>query len=158
MFSLSRRAFLCSPAVAVLLRSGQEAVAADQPATMAEAPDIDAMVAEQFGPLPVKWGKIRLDPTPLKGESAAMVRFTVIVDHPMEADNYIRSIAVFVEKNPSPFSVRYNLTPRSGKAEVDTTLKMVASTPVRVIAATNKGELYGLRQSVEVNTSTACVG
>ncbi len=53
------------------------------------------------GGAPVKTGKIKLDLPPLV-ENGNAVAMTVRVDSPMTAQDHVKAIHVFTEKNPQP--------------------------------------------------------
>ncbi len=59
-------------------------------------------------------GKVTLDIAPLV-ENGNAVSFEVVVDHPMLADNHVREIALFTEKNPQPEVIVFRLTPAMGR-------------------------------------------
>lgn len=64
--------------------------------------------------------------------------------------DYVRSVAIFVDNNPDPFTAKYEFTPETGAARLDMRIKLYQPSPVRVIAKTSRGKLYGYIQSVEV--------
>src|ERR1700709_1137013 len=63
----------------------------------------------------VKTGKVKLDIPPLV-ENGNTVPMTVSVTSPMTAEDHVRSIHVFVEKNPQPNVGNFVLGPRAGRA------------------------------------------
>src|SRR5215204_7176421 len=65
------------------------------PTTMASA------IRTVVGTEPVKTGKVKLDIPPLV-ENGNTVPMTVSVAHPMAAEDHVRSIHIFNEKNPQP--------------------------------------------------------
>ncbi len=130
------------------------AEAADAPA---EAPvNVDELIAKEVGPGKVALEKVKID-TPARTENGALVRFPISVDHPMEADNYIAMLAIFVDANPKPLVGRFEFTPASGKAEVELRIKMAKASQVRAIAKSNKGALYGAVMTIEV-AEGGCAG
>ena len=68
-----------------------------------------------------------LDIPPLV-ENGNTVPMTVTVDSPMTADDYVKAIHVFNEKNPQPHVFNAWLSPGNGKAAVGTRIKL-ADTP-----------------------------
>ncbi|MEG3641329.1 thiosulfate oxidation carrier protein SoxY [Magnetococcus sp. PR-3] len=99
---------------------------------------------------------IKID-APIIAENGAMVPVKITIEHPMDADNYIQTIAVFVDKNPTPFAGLYNLTPANGKAFVSARLKIGKTSQVRAIAKTNGGKMIGASKEVKV-TIGGCGG
>ncbi|MBF0628433.1 MAG: twin-arginine translocation signal domain-containing protein [Magnetococcales bacterium] len=126
--------------------------AADAPA----ATNIDELIAKELGAGPVALEKVKID-TPPKAENGALVRMPVSVDHPMEADNYIATLAIFVDDNPKPLVGKFDFTPAAGKVEVELRIKMAKASQIRAIAKTNKGKLYGAVMKLEV-AEGGCAG
>ncbi|MBF0622467.1 MAG: thiosulfate oxidation carrier protein SoxY [Magnetococcales bacterium] len=122
----------------------------------AQASDINALISEKMGAGAIEEGKVQLKMKD-KADNGALVRVPVKVDHPQEAGNYIESIGIFVDNNPRPAVAQFNLTPHSGKAEMEVRIKMAKSSAIRVIARTNSGKLYGATKNIEV-AAGGCVG
>ncbi|MBF0161114.1 MAG: thiosulfate oxidation carrier protein SoxY [Magnetococcales bacterium] len=131
------------------------------PLTLAEeaaapAVDVDALVAKQMGAGAIAMEKVQLD-IPATAENAALVRMPVVIDHPMEANNFIQSVALFIDNNPNPFIAQFDLTPESGKAAIEFRARMAKSSKVRVVAKSNTGKLYGLVKEIQV-AAGGCAG
>ena len=80
-------------------------------------------------------GKVKLDIPPLV-ENGNTVPMTVSVDSPMTADDYVKSIHVFNEKNPQPNLGNFYLGPRAGRAQVSTRIRLADSQKIVAIAQT----------------------
>ena len=65
----------------------------------------------------VRTGKVKLDVPPLV-ENGNTVPMTVSVSSPMTADDHVKSIHVFNEKNPQPNIGNFYLGPRAGRARM----------------------------------------
>jgi sulfur-oxidizing protein SoxY len=119
------------------------------PAAMAEA--IDAFV----GKAEVKTGKVHLDLPPLveNGNSAPL---TVGVESPMTADDFVRTIAVFNERNPQSQVAVFHLGPRAGRAFVSTRMRLATSQRVTAIAQLGDGSFWSASTDVIV-TLAACI-
>src|SRR6202161_1611015 len=102
--------------------------AAATPAMMKDA------VRSVIGEAPVKKGKVKLDLPPLV-ENGNSVPCTVSVDSLMTADDYVKAIHVFNEKNPQPNVISVRLGPRAGRAAFSTRIRLAASQNVVAIAA-----------------------
>ncbi|MBF0341011.1 MAG: thiosulfate oxidation carrier protein SoxY [Magnetococcales bacterium] len=118
--------------------------------------NVDEIIAKDLGAGPIKMEKVKID-TPPKAENGALVRMPVSVDHPMEKDNYITMINIYVDDNPKPLVGSFEFTELSGKAEVELRIKMAKASQVRAIAKTNKGQLYGAVLKIEV-AEGGCAG
>ncbi|MBF0273286.1 MAG: thiosulfate oxidation carrier protein SoxY [Magnetococcales bacterium] len=132
------------------------AAATPPAAAPAAAVNIDELIAKDLGPGTVALEKVKID-TPPKAENGALVRMPISVDHPMEADNYISHLAIYVDDNPKPLVGMFEFTAASGKAEVEMRIKMAKASQVRAIAKTNKGKLYGSILKIEV-AEGGCAG
>lgn len=104
----------------------------------------------------IKMERVVID-TPAKAENGALVRMPISVDHPMEPDNYIASVALFVDNNPRPFVAQFDLTPEAGKASLEIRIRMAKTSKVRAIAKTNGGKLFGAVKEIEV-AEGGCAG
>src|SRR5436190_20634605 len=62
---------------------------------------LSAAIRNLVGEAPVRTGKVKLDVPPLV-ENGNTVPMTVSVSSPMTADDHVKSIHVFNEKNPQP--------------------------------------------------------
>ena len=84
-------------------------------------------------------------------ENSSTVPIKVIVDHPMQHDHFIESIAILVVNNPIPLAAKFRLTPKSGKAEVALRIKMGGTSMVYAVARTNQGELLEDFKEIKVS-------
>ena len=69
---------------------------------------------------------MKLDLPPLI-ENGNAVPLTVAVESPMTADDYVKAIHVFNEKNPQPNVISVHLGPRAGRA----TSRPASGLPIR---------------------------
>lgn len=158
--TLTRRTFLgaISATGAACVAAGfvgipQMAEAADAPAT---AVNMDALITKEMGAGPIAMEKVKID-TPPKAENGALVRMPISVDHPMDDKNYISTLAIFVDNNPSPLVGKFEFTPASGKVDVELRIKMAKASQVRAIAKSNTGKLYGSILTIDV-AEGGCAG
>ena len=116
------------------------------PATLATA------IRNVVGPAVVRTGKVKLDVPPLV-ENA--VPLTVSVSSPMTADDYVKSIHVFNEKNPQPNMGNFYLGPQAGRAQVSTRIRLADSQKIVAIARLSDGSFWSTTVDVVV-TLAAC--
>jgi sulfur-oxidizing protein SoxY len=118
------------------------------PETMASA------IRHVTGGAALQNGKVKLDIPPLveNGNSVPMV---VSVTSPMTANDYVKSIHVFNEKNPQPNLGNFYLTPRNGRAQVSTRVRLADSQKIIAIAKLSDGSLWSTTAEVVV-TLAAC--
>jgi sulfur-oxidizing protein SoxY len=102
----------------------------------------------------VRTGKVKLDVPPLV-ENGNTVPMTVSVANPMTADDYVRSIHVFNEKNPQPNIGNFYLGPHAGRAQVSARIRLADSQKLVAIARLSDGSFWSASADVVV-TLAAC--
>lgn len=97
-------------------------------------------------------GKVTFDIAQLIDNGNA-VPVTISVDSPVEN---VKAIAIFTERNPQTDVAVFTLTPRSGKAEVSTRIRLATSQRLMAVARMGDGSYWS--QQVEVIVAlAACV-
>ena len=114
-----------------------------------------AAIKDVTGGAPLREGKVTLDIPPLV-ENGNTVPVTVKVDSPMTADDHVKAIHVFNEKNPQPHVFNAWLSPANGRARIVTRIKLADSQKVVAVAETSKGEFWSAHADVIV-TIAACI-
>jgi sulfur-oxidizing protein SoxY len=84
---------------------------------------------------------ISLD-APVRAEDAAIVPISIKTRLPQTAARYIDKIYLIIDNNPSPVSAIFKFTPQSGRADIETRVRIDEYTQVRAIAETNDGQLH----------------
>ena len=102
----------------------------------------------------VRTGKVKLDMPPLV-ENGNTVPMTVSVASPMTAEDHVKSIHVFNEKNPQPNIGNFYLGPQAGRAQVSTRIRLADSQKVVAIARLSDGTFWSASVDVVV-TLAAC--
>jgi len=118
------------------------------PATLATA------IRNVVGEAAVQTGKVRLEVPPLV-ENGNTVPMTVSVANPMTANDYVKSIHVFNEKNPQPNIGNFYLGPRAGRAQVSTRIRLADSQKIVAIARLSDDSFWSVSVDVVV-TLAAC--
>jgi sulfur-oxidizing protein SoxY len=90
---------------------------------------------------------------PLVSEDGSSVQLTVNVDRPMTDADYVQSIHLFASRNPSPEVASFELTPRVGRANIMTRVRLNESQTVIAVAKTNKGDVLATSRDVRVTVS-----
>lgn len=91
---------------------------------------------------------------PLRAEDAAVVPVLVRTRIDQTPQRYIRHVWLVIDENPSPFGVKFTFTPASGRADIETRVRLESSPPIRAIAELNDGTLW--MHSVLVAGSGRC--
>lgn len=139
---------------ALALAAGAAALVATRPA--AASPDSRAAAIRDFaGDAAVRTGRVTVDLPPLveNGNSAPL---TVAVDSPMSEADHVRRIAVFNETNPQPNVVTAILGPRSGRARLQTRIRLASSQRITAVAEMSDGTFWTGGADVIV-TLAACI-
>ena len=118
------------------------------PATLASA------IRNVVGAAEVQTGRVKIDVPPLV-ENGNTVPMTVSVTNPMTADDYVKSIHVFNEKNPQPNVGNFYLGPRAGRAQISTRIRLADSQKIVAIARLSDGSFWSVSADVVV-TLAAC--
>jgi len=113
-----------------------------------------AAIRDVVGAAVVHTGKVKLDIPPLV-ENGNTVPMTVSVASPMTAEDHVKSIHVFNEKNPQPNIGNFVLGPRAGRAQVSTRIRLADSQKITAIAHLSDGSFWSVSVDVVV-TLAAC--
>ena len=134
--------------------AGLALIVAVRPA--AATPDeMEATIRAFVGEGQLREGKVKLDLPPLV-ENGNSVPVTVTVDHPVTPNEFVKTIAIFNEKNPQPNVATFQLGPRSGRASVSTRMRLATSQKVVAVAELSDGTFWSDSADVVV-TLAACV-
>ncbi|PWS37761.1 hypothetical protein DFH01_00100 [Falsiroseomonas bella] len=148
--SLHRRTVLVLPlAVAATGAAAQSAVQSAASENFAAAER--AILA---GRTPIAGG-IEIDMPPLS-ENGNSVDLSIRVDSPMTEDDHVAAIHILSERNPFPRVARFALSPRAGRAEVATRIRLATTQTILVLAETSKGQVHRAGREVIVVLG-ACV-
>lgn len=148
--TLSRRNFLVGFIGSLLLTCLKAG-----PASAAVPDKLLPLIREVTGDKTPQTGRVKLT-LPMIAESGNSVPLKVQVESPMTADDYVKSIHIFSEKNPRPVIARFYLNPRSGKAEINTRIRLAGSQQVVAVAVMQDGSSWMGTAKVVV-TAGACV-
>jgi sulfur-oxidizing protein SoxY len=100
-------------------------------------------------------GRIHLDIPPLV-ENGNAAPVTIAVDSPMTAADHVTAIGLFNEKNPQPNVAVFHLGPRSGRARIETRMRLATSQTITAIALMSDGSAWTDQAQVIV-TLAACI-
>ncbi len=107
------------------------------------------------GGAPMKAERVKLELPPLV-ENGNAVAMTVRVESPMTAQDYVKAIHVFTEKNPQPNVISAKLGPRSGKGEIQTRIRLADTQQVVALCEMSDGSFWSDRVDV-ILTLSACL-
>jgi sulfur-oxidizing protein SoxY len=147
----TRRQFLGLAGGAAVL--GAVPVVTARPAEATQAM-LAAAIRSVTGAAVVRTGKVKLDVPPLV-ENGNTVPMMVSVSSPMTADDYVKSIHVFNEKNPQPNIGNFYLGPRAGRAQISTRIRLADTQKITAIARLSDDTFWSISVDVVV-TLAAC--
>lgn len=84
---------------------------------------------------------IRLE-TPKRAEDAATVPIAIRTTLLQTPQRYIRKVYLLVDNNPSPVAAVFAFTPDSGRADIETRIRIEQYTDVRAVAELSDGSLF----------------
>ena len=79
---------------------------------------------------------------PARAEDAAIVPISIRTRFAQSPSRYVDRLWLVIDNNPSPISAIFTFTPQSGRADIETRVRIDEYTHVRAIAETNDGRLY----------------
>jgi sulfur-oxidizing protein SoxY len=140
------------------LAGGAAALGVVPAVTLRPAEATPAMLATAIrnvvGGAVLRTGKVKLEVPPLV-ENGNTVPMTVSVASPMTADDFVKSIHVFNEKNPQPNIGNFHLGPRCGRAQISTRIRLADTQKIVAIAQLSDGSFWSASVDVVV-TLAAC--
>lgn len=145
---MKRRRFLLSIAAA----SALPAVAQQgfQPAQ-----DIRPLLKQLTGGKQAEASGVEIE-LPQIAENGNSVPMRVKVASPMTPADHVTEIFVIAERNPRPLVATFHLGPQSGRAEIQTRVRLAGTQTVTVLAAFNDNR-FRMGQSQVLVTSAACL-
>jgi sulfur-oxidizing protein SoxY len=116
---------------------------------------MQSAINEFSGGVRITPGRVTMDIPPLV-ENGNSVPLAITVDSPMTEEDFVKTIAVFNERNPQPNIGTFHLSPRSGRAFVSTRIRLGDSQMIVAVARLNDGTLWSGTAELVV-TLPACV-
>ena len=103
----------------------------------------------------IREGRVELDIAELV-ENGNAVPVTVTVQSPMTQADHVVAIGIFNERNPQPDVATFQLSPRSGRAQVGTRIRLATSQKLVAVARMADGSCWSKTVDVIV-TIAACI-
>jgi len=88
---------------------------------------------------------------PARATDAALVPVAIRARLPAGSPHHVTRLILIVDANPSPISAIFQLSARSGRAEIETRVRVDEYSFVRAIAETSDGQLYGVVRFVKAS-------
>ena len=88
---------------------------------------------------------------PARAIDAAVVPVSIRSSFPQTAQRHVRRLVLLIDANPSPVSGIFQFTPRSGRAAVETRVRVDAYSWVRAVAELDDGTLHATQKFVKAS-------
>ncbi|QWE17274.1 SoxY-related AACIE arm protein [Polynucleobacter sp. AP-Nino-20-G2] len=108
---------------------------------IAKKPEAMEAITKIVGSSPVRDGRVKLIIPPLV-ESGNLVVLKVSIESPMTSSDYVKAVHIIAEGNPLPNIFTAYFTPRSGRADVTTRVRLADSQRVWAIAQMSDGSFW----------------
>jgi sulfur-oxidizing protein SoxY len=88
---------------------------------------------------------------PARAEDGAVVPIAIRARLPQRAERYIKRLYLIVDNNPSPIAALIDFTPESGRADVETRIRVEQYSYVRAVAELSDGSLAAQARFVKAS-------
>ncbi|MEI2386765.1 MULTISPECIES: thiosulfate oxidation carrier protein SoxY [Breoghania] len=122
----------------------------------AAAEDTKKALMDFTGGAEPQTGRITLD-APEIAENGNTVPVSVSVESPMTAEDYVESVTILAEGNPSPAVATFHFTAMSGEAAASTRMRLAKTQNVIAVAKMSDGSVFMDTKEVKV-TIGGCGG
>ncbi|NND91390.1 MAG: thiosulfate oxidation carrier protein SoxY [Granulosicoccus sp.] len=122
----------------------------------AAAEDVQKAIEEFAGGKTPGEGVITLN-TPEIAENGNSVPVSVSVESPMTEDDYVESVMILAEGNPSAQVATFHFTPASGEAVASTRMRLAKTQNVLAVAKMSNGDVFSATNNIKV-TIGGCGG
>ena len=112
-------------------------------------------IHQVVGEAPVQKGKVTID-VPTLVENGNTVALAIEVESLMIAEDHVKAIHVFNERNPLPNVISARLGPRAGRARVSTRFRLADTQTIVAVAELSDGSFWSASADVIV-TLAACL-
>ncbi len=119
-------------------------------------PTFEEVMKKILGEAKPSEAKIMID-MPEIAENGNTVPFTVSVESPMSETDYVKTLHVLANGNPQANVAAYNFTPQSGKAAVQSRMRLAKTQDIVAIAELSDGKFLMSKRTVKV-TIGGCGG
>jgi sulfur-oxidizing protein SoxY len=140
---LTRRTLTCSALLALALpleHAAAEIKSADNPEANPVWKKVRASLF-QSRPIAAASDDVISLVMPVRAEDAAIVPIAIHSRLRQTPERYIDKVWLIIDNNPSPISAIFQFTPLSGRADIETRVRVDEYTHIRAIAETNDGKL-----------------
>jgi sulfur-oxidizing protein SoxY len=120
------------------------AAAADGPPDPAKVDVWLQMRTHLFGsrPITLDHGQVVTLRAPPRAQDASIVPISISTHLAQTPERFVRKLYLLIDANPSPLGAVFTFTPESGRADIDTRVRVEDYTWMRAVAELSDGSLY----------------
>ena len=137
-----------------LLALAAASTGADEaPPTLESSAIWDKLRATLFAERPINTDAapvLALD-APVRADDAAIVPISIRTPGPRSDRRFVRKIYLVIDGNPSPVAAIFTFAPDSGRADLETRVRIEQYTPIRAIAEMDDGELFMVARFIKAS-------
>ncbi len=122
----------------------------------ADAKATSEAIKKLIGQKNITEGRIKIE-APQIAENGNTVPIGFEIDSPMTDADHVKSVHIFADQNPSPNVGSFHFSPASGRAKVNTRMRMMKTQNILAIAEMSDGSVYMAKAPVKV-TIGGCGG
>jgi sulfur-oxidizing protein SoxY len=107
--------------------------------------------ASLFGERPIAHdnGTVLTLSAPARAQDASTVPVSISTHLPPAGNRFVEHLYLLIDQNPSPIAAVFTFTPDSGRADIETRVRVEDYTWMRAVAETNDGQLYMVARFVK---------
>jgi sulfur-oxidizing protein SoxY len=138
---MTRRLFLLAASLIVASATAAADPATDDAAASAEWRQLRPVL---FGDRPIAAAspEVLTLEAPVRAEDAATVPIAIRSRVEQTATRYVKTAYLIIDRNPSPVAATFRLTPESGRADLETRVRVEQYSFIRAIVELNDGSLH----------------
>ncbi len=91
---------------------------------------------------PDLYGEVVTLRAPNRAQDASTVPIAISTRAPQSAQRYVEKLYLIIDKNPSPIAGIFTFTPESGRADIETRVRVEEYSHMRAVAQLNDGTTY----------------
>jgi len=116
------------------------------------SPVWEKLRADLFPGMPIGTGdNVIVLESPKRAEDAAVVPIAIRAQFPQADNRSIVKLWLIIDNNPSPIAAIFSFTQSSGRADIETRVRVEQYTAIRAIALTNDGALHMAANSIKAS-------
>jgi sulfur-oxidizing protein SoxY len=93
---------------------------------------------------------IQLD-APVRAEDASTVPISIKTQLQQNPKEYVKKVYLLVDRNPSPIAAIFTFTPDSGRADLETRIRVEEYSYIRAVAEMSDGKLYSVSRYIKAS-------